>query len=114
NPCTTDFNNAVAAAKAEHSACLDSNNPPAGSPLAVFNALSNTALAQKCAGQTLDACVAAVVKDQAKFCAIQEAKEFSKAKTTLQRCCAPLNQQKADLEKQLAAVNADLQSCLGQ
>ncbi|MFI5120709.1 MAG: hypothetical protein ACHQM4_09860, partial [Thermoanaerobaculia bacterium] len=25
NPCTTDFNNAVAAAKAEHSACLDSN-----------------------------------------------------------------------------------------
>ena len=113
NPCTTEFNEAVNAAKAEHTACLDVNNPPAGSPLAVFNALSNVALAQKCSGQTLDACVAGVVKDQAKFCAIQAAKELSKAKTVLARCCAPLSQRKADLQKELADVTAALQSCLG-
>ncbi len=113
SPCTTEFNSAVAAAKAEHTACLDVNNPPAGSPLAAFNALSNVALAQKCAGQTLDACVAGVVKDQAKFCALQAAKELAKAKTVLQKCCAPLAARKAELQRELAAIDADVQSCLG-
>ena len=113
NPCTTEFNNAVKAAKAEHTACLDINNPPAGSPLAKFNALSNVALAQKCANQTLDACVAGVVHDQAKFCAIEQAKDVSKAKSVLARCCAPLSQRKAELQKELAAIEADVQSCLG-
>lgn len=113
NPCTTEFNEAVNAAKAEHTACLDTNNPPAGSPLAVFNALSNVALAQKCAGLTLDACVAGVVKDQAKFCALQAAKELSAAKTVLAKCCTPLSQRKAELQKELAAIEADVQSCLG-
>ncbi len=113
NPCTTEFNNAVAAAKAEQTGCLDSNNPPAGSPLAAFNALSNAQLAQKCGNQTLDACVDAVVKEQAKFCAKERAKEVAKAKSVLSRCCAPLAKQKADLEKQLADITADLQGCLG-
>ena len=113
NPCTTDFNTAVQDATAEHTACLDVNNPPAGSPLAVFNALSNVALAQKCAGQTLDACVAGVVQDQTKFCNRERAINVAKAKSVLQRCCAPLSQHKADLQKELADVTAALQSCLG-
>jgi len=113
NPCTTEFNDAVKAAKAEHTACLDTNNPPAGSPLATFNALSNAALGQKCAGQTLDQCVAGVVKDQAKFCLKEQAKDVAKAKTVLSKCCGPLSQKKAELQKELAAVEADLKSCLG-
>ena len=113
NPCTTEFNAAVKAATAENTACLDSTNPPAGSPLAAFNALSNVALAQKCAGQTLDACVAAVVHEQAKFCAKERAINVAKAKSVLQRCCAPLSQRKAELQRELAAIEADVQSCLG-
>lgn len=113
NPCTTEFNNAVKAAKAERTACLDINNPPAGSPLAVFNALSNVALAQKCGNQTLDACVAGVIQDQTKFCAKEAAKDLAKAKIVLRRCCAPLSQRKTELQKELAAIEGDLQSCLG-
>lgn len=113
NPCTTEFNVAVKEAAAEHAACLDINNPPAGSPLAVFNALSNVALAQKCANQTLDACVAQVVHDQKLFCARERAINVAKAKSVLRRCCGPLSQRKAELQRELAAIEADVQSCLG-
>lgn len=114
NPCTAEFNAAVAAAHSGLSACLDANNPPAGSPLADFNALSNVALATKCANKTLDACVAEVVAQQSLFCNKQAAINVAKAKSVLQRCCAPLSQQKVALEKQLADITADLQSCLAK
>ena len=114
NPCTAEYNSAVAAAQAESTSCLDANNPPAGSPLAAFNALTNAQLGAKCGTQTLDACVADVVLQQSIFCARERAVSIAKAKSVLQRCCAPLSQHKADLEKQLADVNADINACLAK
>lgn len=114
NPCIVDYNAAVRAAEAEHAACLDADSPPAGSPLADFNNLSNAQLAAKCGSKTLDQCVADVIAQQTKFCAKERAIDLAKAKSKLRTCCQPLNQQKADLQKQLDAVNEALKSCLGQ
>lgn len=113
DPCAREYNDAVKAAQAEAKACLDPDHPPAGSPLANFNALSNAQLAAFCGSQTLDACVAGVVKQQQKFCAINAAKAKSRAKTAQQKCCSGFAAQKKDLEAQLKAINDRLAICLG-
>ncbi len=113
DPCAREYNDAVKAAQAEAKACLDSDSPPAGSPLANFNALSNAQLAAFCGSQTLEACVAGVVKQQQKFCAINAAKAKSRAKTAQQKCCSSFAAQKKDLEAELKAINDRLAICLG-
>jgi len=102
HPCVRAYNDAVKAARAEAAACLNADNPPGGSPLADFNALSNAQLAQKCAGKTLDECVASVLKAQAIFCAKEKAKDLAKAKAALRNCCGPLTEEKKEIEKALA------------
>jgi len=102
HPCAREYTAALKAARAEAAACLNADNPPAGSPLADFNALSNAQLAQKCAGKTLDECVASVLKAQAIFCAKEKAKDLAKAKSALRTCCGPLTEEKKEIEKALA------------
>ncbi len=113
DPCAREYNDAVKAAQAEAKACLDSENPPAGSPLANFNALTNAQLAAFCGNKTLDACVADVVKQQQKFCAINAAKAKSRAKTAQQKCCSSFAARKKELEAELKAINDRLAICLG-
>ena len=102
HPCARAYTDAVKAARSEAAACLNGDTPPAGSPLAEFNALTNAQLASKCAGKTLDECVAAVLRSQAIFCAKEKAKDLAKAKAALRNCCGPLSEEKKEIEKALA------------
>jgi hypothetical protein len=112
DPCAREYNEAVKAAQDEAKTCLDADNPPAGSPAAAFNALNNTQLATFCAGKTLDACVADVLKEQRKFCALNAAKAKSRAATAQQKCCASFTEKKKQLEAELKAINDRLALCL--
>lgn len=113
DPCAREYNEAVKAAEAEAKACLDPDSPPAGSPVAKFNALNNTQLAAFCGDKTLDACVANVLLDQKKFCAINAAKAKSRAKTALSKCCQGFRDRKAQIEAELKSINERLAICLG-
>ena len=113
DPCAREYNDAVKAAQAEAKACLDPDHPPAGSPLANFNALTNAQLGPFCGSKTLDACVADVVKQQQKFCAINAAKAKSRAKTAQQKCCSNFAARKKELEAELKSINDRLAICLG-
>jgi hypothetical protein len=113
DPCAREYNDAVKEAGIEARACLDPDHPPAGSPLAAFNALTNAQLASFCGDKTLDACVASVVKEQQKFCAINAAKAKSRAKTAQQKCCSAFAARKKELEAELKAINDRLAICLG-
>lgn len=113
DPCAREYNEAVKAAEAEAKACLDPDNPPAGSPLAKFNALTNTQLATFCGDKTLQACADDVVKDQQRFCAVNAAKAKSRAKTAQQKCCSGFAARKKELEAELKAINDRLAICLG-
>ena len=114
DPCAREYNEAIQAAAAERTACLDISNPPAGSPYADFNANSAKTLTD-CgnAGLSLDACMDKLAKAQAKFCAINAAKAKSRAQTALAKCCQGFREQKTQLEAQLKAINERLAICLG-
>lgn len=113
DPCAREYNDAVKAAETEAKDCLDAANPPAGSPLANFNALSNAQLASFCGAKTLDACVADVVKAQQRFCAINAAKAKARARTAQQKCCSGFAAKKKQLEADLKNINDRLAICLG-
>lgn len=113
DPCAREYNEAVKAAEAEAKACLDPDSPPAGSPVAKFNALTNAQLAAFCGDKTLDACVASVLLDQKKFCAINAAKAKSRAKTALSKCCQGFRDRKKQLEAELKSIEDRLAICLG-
>ena len=113
DPCAREYNDAVKAAQAEAKACLDPDHPPAGSPLADFNALTNAQLGSFCGTKSLEACVADVVKQQQKFCAINAAKAKSRAKTAQQKCCSGFAARKKELEAELKSINDRLAICLG-
>lgn len=112
DPCAREYNEAIKAAADEAKACLDADNPPAGSPLAAFNAKTNTQLATFCGDKTLQACADGVVHEQKKFCAIQAAKAKSRAKTAQQKCCESFTARKRQLEADLKAINDRLALCL--
>lgn len=114
DPCAREYNEAIKAAEAEHTSCLDISHPPAGSPYADFNANSAKTLTD-CgnAGLSLDACMDKLAKAQAKFCAINAAKAKSHAKTVLSKCCQGFRDRKTQLEAELKAINDRLAICLG-
>jgi hypothetical protein len=114
DPCAREYNEAIKAAEAEHTACLDISNPPAGSPYADFNANAAKTLTD-CgnAGLSLDACMDKLAKAQAKFCAINAAKAKARAKTAQQKCCSGFAARKKELEAELKAINDRLAICLG-
>jgi hypothetical protein len=116
DPCITEYNAAVAAASAEAHACLNADNPPAGSPIAVFNAGSSFDQQKTCDKYTQGGltCSAGLLKDQQKFCAVNAAKAKSRAQTARVACCSGLAAQKKKLEDQLKSVSSLLESCLGQ
>lgn len=113
DPCAREYNEAVKAAEAEAKACLNPDSPPAGSPLAKFNALTNAQLAAFCGDKTLDACVANVLLDQKKFCAINAAKAKARAKSALSKCCQGFRERKKQLEAELKSIEDRLAICLG-
>lgn len=113
DPCAREYNDAVKAAEAEAKACLSPDSPPAGSPLANFNALTNAQLGSFCGTKSLEACVADVVKQQQRFCAINAAKAKSRAKTAQQKCCSGFAARKKELEAELKSINDRLAICLG-
>jgi len=113
DPCAREYNDAVKAAEAEGRACLDADNPPAGSPLAKFNALNNAQLGAFCGDKTLEACVAGVLQDQKKFCAINAAKAKARAKSALSKCCQGFRDRKKQLEAELKSIEERLAICLG-
>lgn len=113
DPCAREYNEAVKAAEAEAKACLNPDSPPAGSPLAKFNALTNAQLGSFCGDKTLDACVAGVLLDQKKFCAINAAKAKARAKSALSKCCQGFRDRKKQLEAELKSIEDRLAICLG-
>jgi hypothetical protein len=115
DPCAKEYNDAIKAAEAEHTACLDISNPPAGSPYADFNANSAKTLTD-CgnAGLSLDACMDKLAKAQARFCAINVAKAKSRAQTAQARCCENFTAKKKQLEADLKAINDRLALCLAR
>ena len=113
DPCAREYNEAVKAAEAEARACLNPDTPPAGSPVAKFNALTNAQLAAFCGDKTLEACVANVLLEQKRFCAINAAKAKAHAKSVLSKCCQGFRDRKAQIEAELKAINERLAICLG-
>jgi len=119
--CQSEFDQAVQAAEQEGAACLNVDSPPAGSPLANFNNLSNIGVQQFCANLTGDQCAAKVLQEQKLFCAKERARDIAKAKSIKARCQAEVQQcndakaavtnarsQIAQLERQLAVLRASL------
>ncbi len=84
--CKADFDAAVKAAEAEATACNNVDAPPAGSPLDAFLKLNNIELGQFCGSLSLGDCTDKVLKDQAKFCAKERAKDVAKAKIIKANC----------------------------
>lgn len=114
DPCAREYNEAIKEAEAEHTACLDIANPPAGSPYAEFNA-SPAATLTSCgnAGLSLDACMDKLAKAQTKFCAINAARAKIRAKLALRKCCEGFTARKKQIEAELKAINERLALCLG-
>lgn len=122
------FQNAKDKANAAYLACMDTDNPPAGSPLASFNAMSNVQLGQYCGAMTLEQCVDKALTQQETFCqatvkpleelaarkksecgeALKECLQAKKELVSLERVAKLLAAKKAQLESELAKVNADL------
>lgn len=84
--CKADFDAAVKAAEAEATACNNVDAPPPGSPLDAFLKLNNVQLGQFCGTLSLGDCTDKVLKDQAKFCAKERAKDVAKAKIIKANC----------------------------
>jgi hypothetical protein len=119
--CQAELDQAVAAAEREAAACLNPDNPPAGSPLANFNQMTNLQVTQFCGNLTGDECAEKILNDQKKFCAKERAKEIAKANNKKAACEAEIRQcndaranlQNAknrivQLEKELANLKGEL------
>lgn len=105
--CQVDFAKAVAKAEASERRCNNADNPPAGSPVAKFNALNNVQLASFCGNKTLEACVDGVIAEQAAFCDAQSKPDIDAA-TALRDKCVKFVKACDDSKKELAKANADI------
>jgi hypothetical protein len=88
--CRREFDVALAEARTEKEACLSVDNPPAGSPFAKFfqDAARQPVICvnEYRADGVNEACIDALFKDQAIFCAKGAAKATAKAKAIRSRC----------------------------
>jgi hypothetical protein len=121
NVCVSAFNAKVNEAKTEVQACLNIDNPPAGSPFAAFNGKTASGQQVFCddavrtgGGKT---CGEILVADQSRFCAINAAKAKSAAKTIEAEClsCENKRTQIDQLKAQIAALEKDVATtCTGK
>jgi hypothetical protein len=90
--CQAELDAAVVAAEREAAGCLNPDNPPAGSPLANFNQLTNLQVQQFCGNLTGSECAEKILDDQKKFCAKERARDIAKAKSKKAQCEAEIRQ----------------------
>lgn len=102
----------------QHAVCMSPNSAPAGSPIAVFNGMSNMALGSYCGQLTFDKCIEKVNSEQTVYCdraalplkAAAEAakKECATAKAECDKA-TQLHSQKLAQHKELEQKAAKLQ-----
>lgn len=117
--CKAKFDAAVKAAEAEKTACMNVDNPPAGSPIAEFNAFSQLQHDQFCGDLSNGDCADKVIKNQALFCAKDAAREEAKAKAIQKNCdaavkaCKDATKAVATNTAAIAKIEADLAAAKG-